>query len=219
MKIKYNNKEDNSMVDKNQEGSAIEAQKIFEMILKRKGIADYGYNDESLKDFEPAIKLSFFNSNDAFLPSWMLRSDEISVMMSGKRLWDVLYRGNASAMMGYTTTPIKHGMEIPDSYKKYDVATSDDIPFALKVLMCQLALQQRLVLKDRKFNVQNDVGFYLAGNGTVEDGETIEFPDVDYSLAYEWNKISFDFNKQYKVIKPELENTKEIEEFSVELSE
>ncbi len=202
------------MINKNNVGSSAEAQKIFDIILKRKRINNFIYDD---KEVGANVKLSFFNSNDTLLPSWMLRSDEIAVMMTGKRLWNVIYQGSSTAMMGYTTVPINN--DIPKSYLSYDVASAEDIPFSLKVLICQLALTQRIKVNDNKFNIENDVGFYFSNNGGIQDGKLIEFPNIDHSLAFEWNKISHEFNKQYKVIEPSKDNNNEFEEFSVKLGE
>ncbi|MFS1426298.1 hypothetical protein LMH73_003685 [Vibrio splendidus] len=197
--------------------SSQEAELIFKGILEKTGLGSYLYDSEETGDIP--IKLEFFNSNDAFLPSWMFRSDEIAAMLTGKRIWNVVYKGNSDAMMGYSAVTVPNGMTLPESYSKHPHATNEEIPFSLRYLICQSALTDKLTLRDGKFDMKDDVGFYFNSSGLPKDGVTMDFPDIDYCLAYEWNKIAFDMNQRVELPRPAIDDALELPIFSVDLNE
>lgn len=197
--------------------SAKEAETLFKSILAKTGLGSYLYDSKEAGDI--AIKLEFFNENDAFLPSWMFRSDEIAALLTGKRIWNVLYKGNSDAMMGYSAVSVPTGMAVPESYEKYPHASEEEIPFSLRYLICLRALTDKLKLHNNRFEMKDDVGFYFNSSGLPKDGVTMDFPNIDYCLAYEWNKISFEMNRNVELPELDKSNEQELPPFTVTLSE
>lgn len=146
--------------------------------------------------------LPFFNSSDGLLPIWMIKSDEMSVSAYGLRLWDVVYEGAQDSICGLSC---KDKAEAESSYDAYPVASEDEIPYALRFLLCQQALVENMIFKGRTFEYKDLTGLYDI-SGPLAEGEVLPFPSEDIITAVRLNQFIMDTNPK-SVLELELENT------------
>ncbi|MGD1524425.1 hypothetical protein [Vibrio owensii] len=173
------------------------ATKIFELLLKKHKLERHHMSGES-KD----MILPFFNSWDGLLPIWMIKSDEMSVSMIGKRLWNVVYEGASDSICGLAC---KDKVDAEPTYDNYPVANEDEIPYAMRFLMCQQAFIENMVFKGRTFEYKDLTGLYDI-NGPLVEGEVLPFPSEDIITAVRLNQFIIDTNPQ-RTMELELSNS------------
>ncbi len=163
--------------------SVKDAERIFKCILKDKKIDSLRMDGEGSE-----VKLKIFNIEKALLPSWMLRSDEISVACTGKRLWNVVYKGDVDSLLGFSAVSNKGIHDA--SYDDLPVATKDEVSFSVRYLICVTALCDRLDInwKNKSFTDKPCSGFYSNAKVTSH-GEIVKFNSEDNIVAFQLNKI------------------------------
>jgi hypothetical protein len=76
------------------------------------------------------ITLKVMNDEQAWLPFFMISSDEACIEMTGKRLWNVYYHADGDTVEGLGIAPANSKSFNDDgieSYLKYKVADNDDL--------------------------------------------------------------------------------------------
>ncbi|MEZ8292788.1 hypothetical protein AB6D11_02925 [Vibrio splendidus] len=174
-----------------------EAKLIFSKIINELNIGHLKHKDE------PSLNLSIMNQPDAYLGYWMLRADELSVMMTDQRLWATAYIGRKDSVIGFVPVEINELAQNPEYSSGLEtylsIPTSEENLIA-KHAYCRLALQRSLKLKENSFDILPLAGFYNT-DGAIKPNQLIPFVSQDMLLAFEWNNFCVK-NQKIKELTP-----------------
>jgi hypothetical protein len=151
------------------------------------GLISYmNISEFSLRGFDKAVTLSLCNDELGLLPNWMFRADMISVMLTQKRAFDVIYERNDNAVSLLTFESPQNSMaslDVRDSYS--DVPHYSDMPSSLLNLIAAQAISDSLRIdqQNRQVEILPLVGFFKL----PENGQGLRFPSL---LAIEGHLLS-----------------------------
>ena len=184
-------------LDNNINGAAA----LFSHILRTDDIGERG-----VAGVKESLKVKHMTHPLAWLPQWMLLSDELSVVLTGSRLWDCVYKANKGSVEGFTADPPDEFLE-DDTYKtylKHRSFSADDIPISLRYQIAKKSLHDSLEEKEKKYALKPLSGFYRLTT-SVENGNILPFSDQDLLTMSAFNRMICSFNRKRLV---ELTNEK-----------
>lgn len=179
------------------DNSVDDAQMLFLLLMEKMGIKDL-----KLKEYEDA-SLIYMVDKTAWLPLWMLKSDEVSVQLTGMRLWDALYVADKGCFLG--VAPINRSQYqdnydkelFTENYDKYPLVTKDSFPFSMIALICQYVLKESLVVEKNTVSCKPLSGLYLLKK-PLEHGDILPFQDETLIEAHFLNKTVLNMDPDKK---------------------
>ncbi len=188
-----------SIIIKN--NSVNDALRLFDKIMIETKIK--GYNIAGAGN---SVTLGHLNSENGILPKLMIRSDEISVALNGMRLWNSYYKGSTGTLFGYSVHDADSDLKI-DSYEKYPCSDIDDIPFALRFLICSYALNETLKIdrENKLITVEKQIGYF--SDSKIKNNEIMEFSTEDEILSYLAQKTICNESQNIKKVLLEISNS------------
>ncbi|MFK4132082.1 hypothetical protein ACI2KR_07265 [Pseudomonas luteola] len=158
-------------------------------------------NEYRVKGFSEGVTLSLCNDSLGLLPNWMFRADMISVMLQGKRCFDVIYERNSNAISSLAFTEFSLStapLHTKETYLEYPFA--EDMPASLRSLIASLAVTESLGIDKnlRQVDIKPLSGFFAMPS----EGQSLNFPSL---LAIEGKLFHEMVQKVMHVIKLEHE--------------
>lgn len=165
-----------------------DARRVFEYVIKNNNLNKFSMAEQSGK-----ITLGMMNEAKALLPSWIMRAEDISVVLFGKRLWNVRYQGDFSSLLGYSVHD--------ETDNKPEIV--EDLPFSIIYLICQQAMADRVEINkgDKTYTPKTEYGYFYDMEGVKEHGDILEFNSSRNIVAFEINKIMSSLSKEHKLIR------------------
>lgn len=179
----------------NEKSNLAYSRELFSSLLKNQGIGDLALKENN------KIKVKQLCHPLGWLPDWMIRSDEISMLLFNKRLWNVVYVAQEKTPRGLTVIDMNEytGSSLPHNYEAYDHLHSDDDSVSLKALIAKEAISQSLDIQDNQVAIKPLLGFYGLKR-RLQHNEV--FPLANRALigAYQFHRFNVAIAKQ-KLIK------------------
>lgn len=95
----------------------------------------------------------------AWLAPWMIRSDEMSVMITGKRMWHSFYVANNKAVEGVEPRDWDVSQkEKLTNYSRFPI--HEDLPVSLKHAIASATVSRSLLITNGRASILPIVGFY-----------------------------------------------------------
>ena len=182
----------------------IDASLLFKEIVK-----DNGLSNKSIAGWEKEIILPFMMDKKGWIGTLMLKSDELAVMLFGRRIWDVVYTADKHSVDGILPVSrndkLIKGQDIQSYINIPHCEAGDHISKSMHYLICNLALKHNINEVKNSIEILPVVGFYET-NGELTQGSVLPFPNETIVSAQFLNKFICDLNNN-KV----LEKTKDLE--------
>jgi hypothetical protein len=140
-------------------------------------------DDFPISGFSSHINISQMIDIDAWLGLLMLKSDEISVHLSGKRMWDVYYKVDHNVVGGIRPIESKCINEI-DNFRDnlsaittYDAFIIGEHNFLETYLYARNAIIEGLYIVDEKYEINSAKGMYgqMTTKPHFNDGDVLPF--------------------------------------------
>ena len=168
-------------------------------LLFKKVIFAQRMNKCNIKGWEKDIILPYLVDPQAWLGVWMLRSDEISQTLLGKRLWNVAYQADKECMEGMKPVPITEDIfELPniDTYLKYPVLESHEVNDGLKFMISQAAFLDSITLEGNEVSIKTLYSFGYELEKPLEHGDFLPCVNTDILLAKQMNSFEIEINNK-----------------------
>lgn len=174
--------------------------KMLADVLDNLGVSKY-----RVSTFPQNVLLEKCNDERGLLPNWMFRTDMISAMLLGTRVFNAVYLRNDDAISYLSYVDFEEavlGMAEKESYLNFPF--KEDLPNSMGILMTSLAVTESLDIDHEKKEVmiKSVVGFFnMPGNG-----QTLGFPNIQVIEAHR-------FHDMLQAVRPlmRLENNKTID--------
>lgn len=168
------------------------AQRLFSQIIDAQEIGS-----KTVKGIKEPLRLIQMCHPLGWLAPWMIRSDEYSVFLTGKRLWDVSYIADSKAIEGVTpivSSKLSESQKHP-SYSEYELYDEEDSTPAIKYLISKHALNSMLDIDGNEVSVKPIKGFYGLSS-PLAAGEPLPMAREDLIVAIELNRMICNFNSK-----------------------
>jgi hypothetical protein len=151
---------------------------LFKRLLKHEEMDNF-----PISGFSSHINISQMIDEDAWLGLLMLKSDEISVYMSGNRMWDVYYRVDQNVVGGIRPIESKDINEI-DNFRDnlsaittYDAFAIGEHNFLETYLYARNAVVESLYAVEEKYEIKPAKGIYskMTTKTHFKDGDVLPF--------------------------------------------
>lgn len=156
-----------------------EAVDTFLCIVHDLGLADYG-----IRGWGPGYKVPQLIDPEGWVGPWMLKTEEMAVIMLGGRLWPVVYVSDDNACEGVSTRPIDDAQNSPSKVETYASHPVIEGPlrrekWPLIVKMMETVVTESLTIyrDTHDVSIRPLTGFYGV-SGALENGEILPFPDT-----------------------------------------
>lgn len=177
--------------------SALQAQRLFSLIIHESGLAEVPYRVE-LDGAASEVPLIALIDPGAWLPFFMYRSDQIALTYFHEpaRLWDSVYRCDPDGVEGLTARPpgAKDAPEVPDwvreTYERYPVLEGERI--AERYHFCRLSLRQSIAFTPEGTVTLLPPANYYRIEGPLVAGALLPLPDQKMLEAAEFRRLMDD---------------------------
>lgn len=182
-----------------------EAENFYKNLCEQQGILETSASD----DVAPGVKLKHLIDSQGWLPFIMIRSDEISKMITGQRMWDAFYMSDPMALRGLSVSDYDSLSD--DGKKSID---SDDrpkivMPEGAKSLIALSGLRTAINFSNDQCYLRNLPKAYFI-NGLISEGECLPSLPVELFFSMEMNQYIMEsvpaLNQlvDYEAAKPEV---------------
>lgn len=175
-----------------------DAMDIFTAIIDHNGMSNF-----TIKDWGEEIMLNYLTVPEGWLSRWMIRSDELSIVLFGSRMWDVAYVADKSSVEGFIPVPlseIAEDTEYLDTYKVFSLAEDEGIPFSARYLVAQQAFFETININGTEVEIKPIRGLYKT-KGSLELNQLLPMLDLPRSYGQQLNIMICHINKE---VMPEL---------------
>lgn len=182
-----------------------DAEIFYKSLCESKGIIETSASD----DVAPGVKLKHLIDSQGWLPFIMIRSDEISRMLTGQKMWDAFYVSDPMALRGLSVADFDSLG--PDQKEQVDPDTRPTIamPSAAKAMIGLAGLKTAINFKNEQCYLRNLPKAYFI-NGLISEGECLPDLPVELFFSMEINQHVIDSAPalsqiaEYAVSKPEV---------------
>lgn len=170
-----------------------DAELIFKKVINRQKMSKF-----NIEGWENDIVLPFLTDPNAWLGIWMLRSDEVCQLLTGRRLWNVAYEANKDCMEGMRAVGISEeniNSKNIDTYLKYPSFETNEIPYGLRFAMCRSAFMDSLNIEGNSVSLKSLYSFGYELKKPLEHGDFLPCTSTDVLLAKQMNLFELAANK------------------------
>lgn len=153
------------------------------------GVISYlGIDSYQLKGFQSNVTVAVCNDPVGLLPNWMFRADMMSVILTGKRCFDVVYHRNDDAISSIVCTPMNEAiisLEERDSYAAHSF--NRDLPNSTLALLAAGSITESLEIDHQQKNVAMKplLGFF----SIPEPGKNFIFPSKELIEGHRFHEM------------------------------
>ena len=145
-------------------------------------------NSYRVDTFKSTVTVEKCNDEIGLLPNWMFRADMMSVILTGKRCFDVVYQRNDDAISSLVCTPMSEaviGLEEKDSYTQHPYFS--DIPNSTLALLAAGSITDSLSIDHdaRSVSIKPILGFFRM----PEPGENLIFPSKEFIEGHKFHEM------------------------------
>lgn len=155
------------------------AEALFKDIIVQSGFKDDSVSVDNME--WPDIIVPLLADPQGWLAYFMLKSDEMCIQQTGKRLWNVAYQADDDCIEGVRPIPLSYlGFAKPhiDSYLQYQQIGPDELSDIDKKALCKSAIESILVSKNRvchiDISVSKSASVACKNNIMLEHGEILK---------------------------------------------
>lgn len=163
--------------------SVLLAASFYRDIVSELGIANALVSPES-----STCTVQAMCAENAWLPKFMLRTDELAMLLIGSRIWNVAYVADHESFLGFRVDEIDDDVRkrLDSSYA--DVNVVDNCPFSLQKKLAIHAVETSVDFENGFAEIEPMRGYYNI-QGTPEHGTIIPLPFVMLLQCHELNKV------------------------------
>lgn len=125
---------------------------LFNDIITNNDLRGAKVNTEDSK-----LSISDMSQSGAWLEPWMIKTEEVYTLLTGDRLFDVLYEDNEDSIIGLKSKDV-------DKIDEYTKEKIEDSPVSLKYLVGELAFKSL-------FKIENNIAKIIAPSISLIDSE------------------------------------------------
>lgn len=171
--------------------------------LFKRIIAKHKMQKFNIKGWESEIILPYLTDQEGWLGIWMLKSDEISTLLTGKRMWDVAYQADPDCLEGMRpvhTDELKSTHDLK-TYSAIPLFMDDELKPGLKFKLCEHAFFESLSISGNEVSLNPIFIYGYELDRNLNSGEVLPFPSSDRLLAKNLNEFNFKVNNNLNLSK------------------
>lgn len=162
-------------------GQALE---VYRGAVRSLGLSDYG-----IQGWGRGYKVPQMVDQDGWLGPWMLKTDELAVLLLGRRIWPFAYVSDPNACEGVSPKLVDEcDSEVKkQTYLRYPILQGQErrMQWPLAAKIAQFAVSDSLdrLEESREVNMRPLTGFYAIA-APLEPGEILPFPAEEQITAF-----------------------------------
>lgn len=172
--------------------SCTSAKDLFSSIIKRGEI-----DQLTVKGVKEKITLGQMCHPLGWLSHWMIKSDEYSVFLTGRRLWEAGYIADNGSIEGVSPVDLNKLTENQnhESYTSCGIFNEEENSSVLKYLIAKHALYNTVDITGHQVSVKPIRGFFGI-DGALKNGDPLPLVKEDLIVAIELNRMICNFNRK-----------------------
>lgn len=156
---------------------------LYREVVTELGIADTRVSPES-----KSCSVRSMCAENAWLPKFMLKTDELAMVMTGARIWNSAYIADHESFLGFRVQDIDdETVELIDATYS-QVPVIENCPFSLKKKIAMFAVTSSIEIVDGFAKIEPLRGYYNI-QGTPEHGSIIPLPLLTLLQCHELNRM------------------------------
>lgn len=151
--------------------------------------------------------LPYLVDPEGWLPVWMLKSDELCVLLTGFRLWDVFYKADSDCLEGCKAVEMSSlnsvaSKELIKSYQTKPVLPYDEAFIMLRYVICEHAFINSLNIEGRKTEIKNCYHLYTGtAKPALKNGDIFSFPCKSHLVNKPPTSFLYEFQSRMNELK------------------